>query len=64
MLDWTNFVLYAPAHQRLNVSICDALCMFIFAYIARFRALLLARDIKFPAADDEQVSYVCTHWHV
>jgi hypothetical protein len=32
--------------------------MFIFAYIARFRALLLARNIKFPASDDEQVSCV------
>ncbi len=32
--------------------------MFVFAYIARFRALILARDIKFPVADDVQVSCV------
>ncbi len=32
--------------------------MFVFAYIARFRAIILARDIKFPVADDVHVSCV------
>jgi hypothetical protein len=44
--------------DELSFCICHAFRMFVFAYIARFRALLLARDIKFPAADDELVSYV------
>jgi hypothetical protein len=34
--------------------------MFIFAYIARFRAILLSRNIEFPVADDKQVSCVIT----
>ena len=32
--------------------------MFIFAYIARFRAILLSRNIQFPIADDKHVSCV------